>query len=151
MQVPSLDVTVLLVVGSDVVTGPPGYVLNSTVHSFFCTVQYTARRLRRAFMPSKVQPEQEQYLVEGRSAQKRRAILDAAREVFLKNGYPGASMDEVAALADVSKVTVYKHFSDKHSLFIAVFTGAIEEAEESSRSLVDHLAESVDVETDLRK
>ena len=83
-------------------------------------------------MPRAGQAEQEQYLVGGRSAQKRRAILDAAREVFLKNGYPGTSMDEVAALAGVSKVTVYKHFSDKHSLFVAVFTGAIAEAEESS-------------------
>lgn len=97
-----------------------------------------------------VETEQEQNLVEGRSAQKRRAIVDAAREVFLKNGYPGASMDEVAALAGVSKVTVYKHFSDKHSLFKAVFTAAIEEAEDNSRSLVDHLATSVDVENDLR-
>jgi TetR/AcrR family transcriptional repressor of mexJK operon len=97
------------------------------------------------------QTEQEPHLVEGRSAQKRRAILDAAREVFLKNGYPGASMDEVAALAEVSKVTIYKHFSDKHSLFIAVVTSAIEEAEESSQSLVDNLATSVNVEKDLRK
>jgi TetR/AcrR family transcriptional repressor of mexJK operon len=96
------------------------------------------------------QTEQEQYLVEGRSTQKRRAILDAAREVFLKNGFPGASMDEVAALADVSKVTIYKHFTDKHSLFIAVVTSAIEEAEESSQSLVDNFATSVDVEKDLR-
>ena len=95
--------------------------------------------------------ELEQRLVEGRSARKRRAILDAAREVFLRHGYPGASMDEVAALAEVSKVTVYKHFSDKNGLFIAVFTAAIAQAEESSRSLVDHLAASVDVEKDLRK
>jgi TetR/AcrR family transcriptional regulator, mexJK operon transcriptional repressor len=94
--------------------------------------------------------EEEQHLVEGRTSRKRRAILHAAREVFLRNGYLGASMDQVAALAKVSKVTVYKHFSDKHNLFIAVFTGAIEEAEESSRPLVDHLAKSVDLENDLR-
>lgn len=94
--------------------------------------------------------EQQEHLLEGRTAQKRRAILKAAREVFLGNGYLGASMDEVAALAKVSKVTVYKHFSDKHSLFVAVVTGAIEEAEESSRPLVDDLADSVDIETDLR-
>lgn len=101
-------------------------------------------------MPRTVHTEQERNPVEGRSAQKRRAVIAAAREVFLKNGYPGASMDEVAALADVSKMTVYKHFSDKQSLFIAVFTSAIEEAEENSRSLVDHLADSTDLEKDLR-
>jgi TetR/AcrR family transcriptional regulator, mexJK operon transcriptional repressor len=93
----------------------------------------------------------ERYVAEGRSVQKRRAILDAAREVFLNNGFAGASMDEVAALAEVSKVTVYKHFSDKHSLFVAVFTAAIAQAEDTSRSLVDHLGASVDVEEDLRK
>lgn len=94
--------------------------------------------------------DQEEHVVDDRTAPKRRAILQAARKVFLGNGYLGASMDEVAALANVSKVTVYKHFSDKHNLFIAVVTGAIAEAEDSSRPLVDDLADSVDVETDLR-
>jgi AcrR family transcriptional regulator len=88
--------------------------------------------------------------INGRSQRKRRAILDAARTVFLEHGYVGASMDEVAALAKVSKVTVYKHFLDKEHLFIAVVTGAIDEAEASSRPLVDRLTESVDVDTDLR-
>jgi AcrR family transcriptional regulator len=83
------------------------------------------------------------------AAGKRRAILDAARRVFLDRGYAGASMDEVAALADVSKVTVYRHFSDKTSLFTATVTGAIQEAEQTSRSLVDNLGASVDVERDL--
>jgi TetR/AcrR family transcriptional repressor of mexJK operon len=94
--------------------------------------------------------EQDPHLFEGRSGRKRLAILDAAREVFLRNGYAGASMDDVAALAEVSKVTIYKHFSDKRSLFIAVITRAIEEAEASTRSLVDDLATSMDVEQDLR-
>jgi TetR/AcrR family transcriptional repressor of mexJK operon len=93
----------------------------------------------------------EQRVVKGRSAQKRRAILLAARTVFLNKGYPSASMDEVAALAEVSKVTVYNHFADKQSLFTAVVKGAIDEAEESTRSLVDHLGTSVDIESDLRK
>lgn len=83
------------------------------------------------------------------AAGKRRAILDAARRVFLDRGYAGASMDEVAALADVSKVTVYRHFSDKSRLFTAVVTSAIQEAEQTSQSLVDKLGASVDVERDL--
>ena len=89
-------------------------------------------------------------LAGGRTAAKRRAILAAAREVFVEAGYLGASMDAVAARATVSKVTVYKHFADKHRLFVAAVTGAIEEAEERTRALVDRLAESVDVEADLR-
>jgi AcrR family transcriptional regulator len=59
-------------------------------------------------------------------------------------------MDEVAALAEVSKVTIYKHFSDKHSLFVAVVTEAIDDAKAGSQTLVDQLGSSTDVERDLR-
>ncbi|WCM27382.1 TetR/AcrR family transcriptional regulator [Sphingomonas sp. QA11] len=52
-----------------------------------------------------------------RSPRKRKAILRASAEVFLRNGYLGTSVDEVAGVAGVSKQTVYKHFSDKESLF----------------------------------
>ena len=44
---------------------------------------------------------------QGRSARKRRAILDAATGVFLQKGYLATNMDEIAALAAVSKQTVY--------------------------------------------
>ncbi|MEJ7839833.1 MAG: TetR/AcrR family transcriptional regulator [Thermomicrobiales bacterium] len=51
---------------------------------------------------------------------KHQAILDAAQEVFLRSGYPGTNMDELAAFASVSKQTVYKHFQSKEALFIEV-------------------------------
>ena len=51
------------------------------------------------------------------STRKRRAIIEAATTAFLRNGYLGTSMDEIAALAGVSKQTVYKHFADKERLF----------------------------------
>lgn len=56
----------------------------------------------------------------GRSARKRRAILDAATEIFLKNGYLGTNMDEIAAVSNVSKQTVYKHFASKEALFVEI-------------------------------
>jgi len=55
-----------------------------------------------------------------RSDQKRQAIIRAATEVFLENGYLGATTDEVAARASVSKQTLYKHFADKERLFADV-------------------------------
>lgn len=55
-----------------------------------------------------------------RSARKRAAILDAATEVFLRDGYSGASMDEIAALSAVSKQTIYKHFGSKEALFVDI-------------------------------
>ena len=48
---------------------------------------------------------------------KRAAILNAARTLFVDQGYAGVSMDGIAARAGVSKLTVYSHFGDKDSLF----------------------------------
>lgn len=50
---------------------------------------------------------------------KRAAILQAAKDLFLRLGYEGSSMDAIAAEAKVSKLTVYRHFKDKESLFAA--------------------------------
>ncbi|MBF0095095.1 MAG: TetR/AcrR family transcriptional regulator [Alphaproteobacteria bacterium] len=51
---------------------------------------------------------------------KRRAILDAAAALFASEGYAGTSMDALAARANVSKATVYAHFSGKAELLGAV-------------------------------
>jgi TetR/AcrR family transcriptional repressor of mexJK operon len=86
----------------------------------------------------------------GRSAAKRQAIVDAARDVFLRNGYGRASMDEIAALAAVSKQTVYKHFADKQRLFSEIIASDIDRAETQSSALVEALGDSDDPEADLR-
>ncbi|CAN5601227.1 TetR/AcrR family transcriptional regulator [soil metagenome] len=51
--------------------------------------------------------------------EKQAAILDAATTVFLREGYERASVDTIAAVANVSKRTIYNHFSDKKELFLA--------------------------------
>ena len=48
---------------------------------------------------------------------KRAAILDAAKRMFVQHGFDRVSMDQIAAEAGVSKLTVYSHFGDKDSLF----------------------------------
>jgi TetR/AcrR family transcriptional repressor of mexJK operon len=48
---------------------------------------------------------------------RRREILDAAAPVFGEEGYERASIDAIAALAGVSKPTVYSHFGGKEQLF----------------------------------
>lgn len=48
------------------------------------------------------------------------AILDGARLSFFGQGFAGTTMEEVAARAGVSKVTLYKRFPDKEALFEAV-------------------------------
>ena len=56
------------------------------------------------------------------SLRKHQAILDAAELIFLRDGYLGTSMDEVAARSQVSKQTVYKHFGSKQALFVELVT-----------------------------
>jgi TetR/AcrR family transcriptional repressor of mexJK operon len=51
--------------------------------------------------------------------EKRAAILDAAKRLFTAQGFDGTSMDAVARVAGVSKLTVYSHFGDKDALFKA--------------------------------
>ncbi|MEU3854318.1 TetR/AcrR family transcriptional regulator [Streptomyces sp. NPDC029554] len=54
------------------------------------------------------------------SARKRAAILQAARELFLADGFDRSSVDAIAARAEVSKRTVYDYFGDKQTLLQAV-------------------------------
>lgn len=55
-----------------------------------------------------------------RSEEKRAQIIDAAARLFVESGFGAVSMDTIASEANVSKRTVYSHFSDKSSLFVAV-------------------------------
>src|SRR5262245_28043168 len=47
----------------------------------------------------------------------RRAILDAAREAFVRHGYEGVSMRQLAEKVGCSHGNLYLHFKDKQSLF----------------------------------
>ncbi len=47
-------------------------------------------------------------------------VLAGARQVFMADGFEGASVDEIARVAEVSKATLYKYFPDKRVLFMEV-------------------------------
>lgn len=47
-------------------------------------------------------------------------VLEGARKVFLRDGFEGASVDDIAREAGVSKATLYSYFPDKRLLFIEV-------------------------------
>jgi len=74
---------------------------------------------------------------------KREAILEAAKRLFLRNGYDGSSMDAIAAEAGVSKLTVYSHFTDKETLFSAAVKA---KCEEQLPELFFELAEGATIE-----
>ncbi|QSX74791.1 TetR/AcrR family transcriptional regulator [Lysobacter arenosi] len=63
---------------------------------------------------------------------KRAAILEAAKRMFTQLGYDGSSMDQIAAEAGVSKLTVYSHFGDKDALFAAAIEAHCEQSLPSS-------------------
>ena len=56
----------------------------------------------------------------GQETAKRGQILDGARRVFLAEGFDGASMNDIARVAGVSKGTLYVYFDSKESLFEAL-------------------------------
>jgi TetR/AcrR family transcriptional repressor of mexJK operon len=87
--------------------------------------------------------------VPGRSARKRLTILSAGRELFLSNGYQGTSVDQIAASAEVSKQTVYKHFGDKHELLLAIVDNALQSSVAPFLERIGSLVDTTDLEADL--
>ena len=70
-----------------------------------------------------------------RVVRSRAALLDAARTLFLRKGYAGTTMEEIAALAGLTKRTVYNNYADKNALFTQIVADVIVYAEEFARGL----------------
>lgn len=87
--------------------------------------------------------------IEKRSEKKRRAIVEAATTLFLDKGYDGASMEDVAALAGVSKPTVYNHFADKEELFGEVVLATTDRVDGLVRLTAQALDDAGDLEAAL--
>ncbi len=81
---------------------------------------------------------------------RREAVLRAAATVFLRNGYVGTSVDEISALAAVSKQTVYKHFIDKRNLFTELINATIRDVSDTVHDEGLDLGNSDSIEDDLR-
>jgi TetR/AcrR family transcriptional repressor of mexJK operon len=81
----------------------------------------------------------------GSSARKHKAILDAAIKVFLRSGFLGANMDEIAALSEVSKQTIYKHFSSKEALFVEIVTSMTDAASDTVHNEIPEVADDKDI------
>src|SRR5688500_909145 len=70
-----------------------------------------------------------------RVVRSRSALVDAARTLFLRKGYAGTTMEEIAALAGLTKRTVYNNYADKNALFTEIVADVIAYAEEFARGL----------------
>jgi len=87
---------------------------------------------------------------QGRFELKHRAILEAAERLFLDNGYLGTKMEELAAIARVSKPTIYTHFGSKESLFVELVSSMTSAAGDKVHLRADEPALNGDVERYLR-
>ena len=54
------------------------------------------------------------------AAERREQLIEIARTVFAERGFEGASVEEIAARAEVSKPVVYEHFGGKEGLYAVV-------------------------------
>lgn len=59
---------------------------------------------------------------EKRKEMKKAAIVKATQELVFKNGIAETSIEAIAKKAQVSKVTIFKHFTSKENLVLSVFT-----------------------------
>ncbi len=69
-------------------------------------------------------------------------VLDGARKVFMRDGFEGASVDDIVREAGVSKATLYSYFPDKRLLFLEV---AKIECQSQSDDAIAEIASSDDV------
>jgi AcrR family transcriptional regulator len=74
---------------------------------------------------------------EERKAESRRRILESARDVFFRDGFMEANLDEVASRAGVAKGTLYRYFDSKAELYVAVLAHNGEIFERRMREAVD--------------
>ena len=74
-------------------------------------------------------------LVRKKAEQTREAILDAAEGVFYEHGVAGASLEEVARLAGVTRGAVYWHFNNKLQIFVAIGQRCILPQDQALRDL----------------
>ena len=59
--------------------------------------------------------------IQRRGEQTRQAIIQAAHDLFLQQGYHGTSMRQIARNAEIALGGLYNHFASKEEVFEAVF------------------------------
>ena len=70
-------------------------------------------------------------------AEKRTHLVAVATELFNRFGYRAVGIDQVIAESGVAKTTLYRHFSSKEDLIVAVLTQVDEEFRSTMRSFVE--------------
>jgi AcrR family transcriptional regulator len=74
---------------------------------------------------------------EERRALQRGKILESARDIFFRDGFVAANLDEVALSAGVAKGTLYRYFENKGDLYVALLAENGRVFEERMREVAD--------------
>lgn len=82
-----------------------------------------------------------------RTGRKFDQVLAGAREVFMADGFEGASVDDIARAAGVSKATLYSYFPDKKLLFMEVARHECQRMAEETAARIDGSAPASEVLT----
>ena len=82
--------------------------------------------------------------IEPKKGRKFDQVLEGARTVFLSDGFEGASVDDIARAAGVSKATLYSYFPDKRFLFMQV-------AKTECQRQADLAIETIDMDAPIRQ
>lgn len=80
-----------------------------------------------------------------RKGRKYDQVLDGARAIFLRDGFDGASVDDIARAAGVSKATLYSYVPDKRLLFMEVAKAECRRQADEAASLIDDQAPAAQV------
>jgi TetR/AcrR family transcriptional repressor of mexJK operon len=64
-------------------------------------------------------------------------VLEGARTVFMRDGFEGASVDDIAREAGVSKATLYSYFPDKRLLFLEVAKSECQRQADEALEVID--------------
>ena len=66
------------------------------------------------------------YMEQKKSTQKRNQLLNAALDVFSQYGFNGASLDEIAQVADMHKSNIFYYYENKEALYVEVLTTVLQ-------------------------
>lgn len=75
---------------------------------------------------------------------RRETIIEAAQKLFEQKGFEQTTVDQVAALAELGKGTIYSYFKSKEEIYIAILEKKLDLLEEKMRAAVANPASAVD-------
>jgi AcrR family transcriptional regulator len=83
--------------------------------------------------------------------QTRARLLESAQEIFARNGFAGASVDQIAEHAGYSKGAVYSNFESKEALFLELLKDHMAQEMKELRALLDRSGSAQEILSALKE